>query len=204
MAALGTRHVGRHGYVMVALHGRRNRIGEHRLIAEEALGRALVYPEQVHHVNGDKQDNRRENLAIIPGPGYHRLLEKRQRALAACGDPNAARCIYCHGYSDQPDMSHLARGVSYHRRCAKWASWTGYRRSQPSARRASLRAARLTTREPFETRRCVDCTSEFTWSRVGRPRLRCDKCRAGRPGIRTGRPALAREAAQYPNSQGEL
>ena len=67
---LGTRYVGNHGYVLVKTGLRKWEL-EHRLVMAAHLGRPLDRREEVHHVNGDKTDNRLENLRLVTPLEHH-------------------------------------------------------------------------------------------------------------------------------------
>jgi predicted nucleic acid-binding Zn ribbon protein len=58
----GARTVTNTGYVKIKV-GKRW-VLEHRHVMEQALGRALSRTENVHHINGDRSDNRLENLEL--------------------------------------------------------------------------------------------------------------------------------------------
>lgn len=43
---------------------------EHRLVAEQSIGRRIEKTEHVHHINGVKDDNRPENLEVISASAH--------------------------------------------------------------------------------------------------------------------------------------
>ena len=76
----GGREKSRYGYIQVIIYSNdffyamadsRGRIMEHRLVMAKHLNRRLLPWEVVHHKNGIRDDNRIENLYLLPSGKYH-------------------------------------------------------------------------------------------------------------------------------------
>ena len=92
----GGRRVDKLGYVTVNVDGR-GRVREHRLVAEQILGRPLQPREQVHHRNGNRLDNKPENLVVLTDEEHARAHK------VACFQ--CPRCGWRMGDGTPPDLT---------------------------------------------------------------------------------------------------
>jgi len=81
------RWITEHGYVM--LSGGKNSSGayEHRIVMKEALNRELENNEIIHHIDGNKQNNKIENLKLttLDEHNKHHLSNKIEARCGFCG-----------------------------------------------------------------------------------------------------------------------
>jgi hypothetical protein len=76
VAAKGSGSITKQGYRQLLVDGKA--VFEHRFVMEKHLGRVLLPKERVHHVNGDKLDNRVANLELwhVGHPPGQRVADK--------------------------------------------------------------------------------------------------------------------------------
>ena len=56
-------------------------VWEHRLIVEGVIGRFLTPDEVVHHVDGDKKNNKPENLQVMSSGEHLKLHSERKKGI---------------------------------------------------------------------------------------------------------------------------
>lgn len=79
----GGRSIASSGYVLIRV-GKEHHLAdvrgyayEHRLVAEQILGRRLRKGEIPHHINGNKTDNRPENIKVVGSSFEHRVHHRQ-------------------------------------------------------------------------------------------------------------------------------
>ncbi len=124
LAGHNRRTIGTSGpYMRVANSGQSRTV--HLVIAETALGRRLPDGAEVHHVDGDKKNNRNGNLVICQDHAYHSLLHTRAKVVRAGGNPNTqAFCRKCRACKDlsefHPSVKSLCKACMKDIDAKKW------------------------------------------------------------------------------------
>lgn len=125
----------------------------HRVVMERSIGWALADGAIVHHLNGNRLDNRRRNLSVIESQSKHVLAHALERIRARGGDPKSERicstCTRLLGKAEFPRFrgSWDGRGTSCsdcangRRRGMGYSRWTPTKAAQQRLRRAAKRRA---------------------------------------------------------------
>jgi hypothetical protein len=68
------------GYIngRVWIDGERRHVKQHRLIAERMIGRELRADEDVHHIDGNKQNNDPSNLQVLSHAEHSRVTNSQR------------------------------------------------------------------------------------------------------------------------------
>lgn len=105
----GGRRIEADGYVTVFIENhpnyKSNCMPEHRLVMEKKLGRYLDMTEIVHHINGNKADNRVSNL-VITTRAIHR---DTHRGLNGRWSHKFEKCVKC----GTTEIKHEVHGLCY-------------------------------------------------------------------------------------------
>jgi hypothetical protein len=107
-------HVTRSGYRITYKNGRRDY--EHRLIAEEMLGRPLNSDEVVHHKDGNRTNNSPDNLVVMKTHEHDQIKDKTKQYFHTGPDcEEAARVLRSHDWS----ISKISRAIRVEPRTVK-------------------------------------------------------------------------------------
>lgn len=91
------RQVSKHGYVRLWRRlpcGRE--ISESRFVVEQVIGKKLDRKHIVHHIDGNSENNKNDNLIVLENRREHAIVHAKMRIVEAGGNPSTqAFCSRC-------------------------------------------------------------------------------------------------------------
>jgi hypothetical protein len=103
---------GDYNYCIVKNHPNANKhyyVLHHRVVVENNIGRILTNDEIVHHINGDKHDNRMENLQLMKAI-EHNSIHGKQKGV----DYAELMCPWCDKIFERPYRNiFIVKGSNY-------------------------------------------------------------------------------------------
>lgn len=119
----GGRSIASNGYVLIRV-GKGHHLAdvrgyayEHRLVAEQNLGRRLLPGEIPHHINGIKTDNRAENIEVVASRAEHSTKHRKRTDLRRPREDNPTVQCACgcgEWFSRYDDLRRPRRFISGH------------------------------------------------------------------------------------------
>lgn len=108
-------HVARSDYRIVSRRGK-SLLYEHRVVAEEMLGRPLAQDEVVHHKDGNRSNNSPDNLVVMKRQEHDKIKDKtKQRFHTGPDCEAAAKLLRSHDWS----ISRISRAIRVEPRTVK-------------------------------------------------------------------------------------
>ncbi len=96
---LSGRIINTQGYILILNRSHPNALNgkyvyEHRFVMEQHLGRLLTSKEEIHHINGVRDDNRIENLRLFASKSEHKIHDPSNKNIWSHNEKEILKDLY--------------------------------------------------------------------------------------------------------------